>query len=536
MTKVPSISSINCFWLRAAHLGGCNSATVKSFTSAHWTTTSGCVASPKQGRRFAVIGGGFIGSEVAAALAMNGKEVVMIFPGKAIGSHIFPPDLAKSVNDYYREKGVEVLAETIVAGLDTRQGKTVLKLRSPQTKSEREIEADGVVAGIGVEPNVELAQAAGLEVENGIRVDASLRTSQEGIYAAGDVASFHNPALDKWLRVEHEDNANTMGRLAGRAMAGEAVSYDHLPSFYSDLFELGYEAVGEVDSRLETVADWKATLSRRSCLLFARRSRARSTAVECLGSGGRRAAVDRGSGPIQGRGPQGTAACLEFFHEGLTLERKYIFPETRRTLPIGPNGLDAASPRDKSSRPVGRGHLPPCSCGRRRTGRGRRDSNSSRQIHHGFASQSLVSSVDSKIKQHVTSLLNHMLGLQVDLSGFYRFASRQAKLGPLARRFRGMRPPRFPSVFEAFVNATACQQMSLTVGILLLNRLAETCGLPLEENGAVAHAFPRPQDLAHRDPDSLRLLGFSRQKVRAMIESARAIDDGKLDLESLAEV
>ena len=114
-----------------------------------------------------------------------------------------------------------------------------------------------MVAGIGVEPNVELAQTAGLDVENGIRVDASLRTSQEDIYAAGDVASFHNPALDKWLRVEHEDNANTMGGLAGRAMAGEVVSYDHLPSFYSDLFELGYEAVGEVDSRLEAVADWK---------------------------------------------------------------------------------------------------------------------------------------------------------------------------------------------------------------------------------------------------------------------------------------
>ena len=76
-------------------------------------------------------------------------------------------------------------------------------------------------------------------------------------YAAGDVANFYNPALDKRLRVEHEDNANTMGRLAGQAMAGRAVTYDHLPFFYSDLFELGYEAVGEVDSRLETVADWK---------------------------------------------------------------------------------------------------------------------------------------------------------------------------------------------------------------------------------------------------------------------------------------
>ena len=144
--------------------------------------------------------------------------------------------------------------------------------------------------------------------------------------------------------------------------------------------------------------------------------------------------------------------------------------------------------------------------------------------------------LNSKIKLHLISLLNNMLGLQVDLSEFYRFAFRQGKLGPLARRFRGMRPPRFPSVFEAFLNATACQQMSLTVGILLLNRLAEMCGPPFEESGSVAHAFPRPQDLVHRDPDSLRLLGFSRQKVRAMIESASAIDDGKLDLESLDEV
>ena len=88
-------------------------------------------------------------------------------------------------------------------------------------------------------------------------MDASLRTSHPDIFAAGDVASFANPALGKRLRVEHEDNANTMGQMAGQAMAGQTVSYDHLPSFYSDLFELGYEAVGEVDSRLEVVADWK---------------------------------------------------------------------------------------------------------------------------------------------------------------------------------------------------------------------------------------------------------------------------------------
>ncbi len=210
-----------------------------------------------EGRRFAVIGGGFIGSEVAAALAMNGKAVVMAFPEEGIGSRMFPPDLAKFLNDLYRQKGVEVLPGELVDGLEMRAGRSVLKVRNAQSQGEREVVTDGVVAGIGIQPNVELAQKAGLEVENGIRVDASLRTSHPDIYAAGDVANFYNPALDKRLRVEHEDNANTMGRLAGQAMAGRTVTYDHLPFFYSDLFELGYEAVGEVDSRLQMVADWK---------------------------------------------------------------------------------------------------------------------------------------------------------------------------------------------------------------------------------------------------------------------------------------
>jgi NADPH-dependent 2,4-dienoyl-CoA reductase/sulfur reductase-like enzyme len=210
-----------------------------------------------RGERFAIIGGGFIGSEVAAALAMNSKAVVMAFPEEGIGSRMFPPDLAKFLNDFYRQKGVEVVARGLVAGLETRAGRPVLKVRNAQTQSEREVVADGVVAGIGIQPNVELAQAAGLAVDNGIRVDASLRTSHPDIYAAGDVANFHIPALDRRLRVEHEDNANTMGQLAGQAMAGRTITYDHLPFFYSDLFELGYEAVGEVDSRLETVADWQ---------------------------------------------------------------------------------------------------------------------------------------------------------------------------------------------------------------------------------------------------------------------------------------
>jgi NADPH-dependent 2,4-dienoyl-CoA reductase/sulfur reductase-like enzyme len=206
----------------------------------------------EQGQRFAVIGGGFIGSELAAALAMNGKDVVMLFPAAGIGDHVFGSELSAFLNEYYRQHGVEVLAGETAEDLERRGERIVL-----QTAGGQELLVDGVVAGIGIAPNIALAQAAGLVVDNGIVVDALLRTSHPDIYAAGDVANFTNPALAKRIRVEHEDNANTMGRHAGRNMAGEQVPYEHLPFFYSDLFDLGYEAVGELDARLEIVADWK---------------------------------------------------------------------------------------------------------------------------------------------------------------------------------------------------------------------------------------------------------------------------------------
>ena len=126
-----------------------------------------------------------------------------------------------------------------------------------RTKSGEKVEVDGIVAGIGIEPNVDLAKAAGLRVENGVVVDEFLRTDRHEIFAAGDVANFYNPALGKRLRVEHEDNANTMGTAAGRNMAGKDQPYHHLPFFYSDLFDLGYEAVGDLDGRMQTVEDWK---------------------------------------------------------------------------------------------------------------------------------------------------------------------------------------------------------------------------------------------------------------------------------------
>jgi len=204
-----------------------------------------------QGSDFVVIGGGFIGSEIAAALAMNDKRVTMIFPEHGISSRIYPQPLVEFLNSYYREKGVTVLASETVTSIRTDGTKKVVT-----TGSGTEISADGVVAGLGILPNTELAVQAGLAIDNGVVVDEFLRSSNPDIYAAGDVANFYSPLLDKRMRVEHEDNANMMGEAAGRNMAGSLEPYHHQPFFYSDLFDLGYEAVGELDSSLDIIEDW----------------------------------------------------------------------------------------------------------------------------------------------------------------------------------------------------------------------------------------------------------------------------------------
>ena len=205
-----------------------------------------------RGSSFVVIGAGFIGAEIAAALRMQEREVTMIVRDQGIGARVYPADLSHWLVGYYRQKGVTVRLGEEAGRIESRDG----RFRVHAGKGEP-LTADAVVAGLGIEPDVGLARDAGLTVGDGIEVDPRLRTSHPDVYAAGDVASFHNPALGKRIRVEHEDNANTMGTIAGRNMAGAGLDYDHLPFFYSDLFDLGYEAVGDVDARLETVADWK---------------------------------------------------------------------------------------------------------------------------------------------------------------------------------------------------------------------------------------------------------------------------------------
>jgi 3-phenylpropionate/trans-cinnamate dioxygenase ferredoxin reductase component len=227
-----------------------------------------------QKHRFAVIGGGFIGSEIAAALTGDKQSVAIVFPESGIGARFYPPDVSSFLNDYYRGNGVEVYTDESISGLEQRGAQLALL-----THSGKAIVADAVIAGIGIRPSTSLAEAAGLKVENGIVVDEFLRTSQPEIYAAGDVANFFNPLLGKRLRVEHEDNANRMGEMAGRNMVAsvtnaEPARYDYLPFFYSDLFELGYEGVGEFNPQYEVIADWEEPY-RKGALYYLKEKRVR---------------------------------------------------------------------------------------------------------------------------------------------------------------------------------------------------------------------------------------------------------------------
>ncbi len=141
--------------------------------------------------------------------------------------------------------------------------------------------------------------------------------------------------------------------------------------------------------------------------------------------------------------------------------------------------------------------------------------------------------VRQKEKQQIKELLESALGVRTDLSGFYRMAEKDPRLKLLARRFRGLKPPRFFSIFEGLINGIACQQLSLSLGINLLGRLARRFGPSVTNRHSVSYGFPRPQDLANAKPEEIKKLGFNFQKARAMVEISRAIVEGRLDLDVL---
>jgi DNA-3-methyladenine glycosylase II len=138
-------------------------------------------------------------------------------------------------------------------------------------------------------------------------------------------------------------------------------------------------------------------------------------------------------------------------------------------------------------------------------------------------------------RRGLQSTVNRLLGLRIDLADWYQMAAADTRLRTLAERFRGTKPPRFPTVFEAVVNAFACQQLSLEVGIELLGRLATLCGTRFGSPRDARYAFPTPPEVLHVPPKQYRAIGFSRQKVRALIDLASGIKQGSVALESFAQ-
>ena len=204
------------------------------------------------GKSAVVIGGGFIGSEIAAALNINKIDVTMIFPDPYLVNRVFPEYLGRAIQDQYRSRGIKILANEQPSVFSKNANKF-----TTYTLSGKQIESDMVIVGIGIAPYLDLARNTGLQTANGIIVDEYLQTSLPDIYAAGDNAFFPYQALGKQTRIEHWDNALNQGKWAGRNMADAREPFTYMPYFFSDLFAFGYEAVGEVDARLETFADWQ---------------------------------------------------------------------------------------------------------------------------------------------------------------------------------------------------------------------------------------------------------------------------------------
>ncbi len=197
-----------------------------------------------------VVGGGYIATEIACALSLQDVIVTIVFSGDTLTGDTLPAELADQVQQSFLDHGVNLKSGRKVTGGTASEANIVLAL-----DDGTDLEADLVVLGLGVSPVVDLAEDAGLEVEDGVVVDEHLRTADERIWAAGDIAQYPDKVLGR-TRVEHVDNANVMGKTVGEIMAGADVSYDHTPFFYTDLYHLGYRAVGSLDASLETLIDW----------------------------------------------------------------------------------------------------------------------------------------------------------------------------------------------------------------------------------------------------------------------------------------
>jgi 3-phenylpropionate/trans-cinnamate dioxygenase ferredoxin reductase component len=186
-----------------------------------------------------VIGAGWIGSEFAASARVRGAEVTIVEPASVPLERVLGLEVGGVYRDLHREHGVQLLCGTGVAAFEGDEA-----VRRVRTSDDRLLDCDYVVVGIGAAPRTQLAERAGLDSDNGIVVDERLCTSAPDVYAAGDVASAWHPFYEQHVRVEHWSNALNQGPAAAKSMLGQAVSYDRIPYFYSDQYDVGMEYSG----------------------------------------------------------------------------------------------------------------------------------------------------------------------------------------------------------------------------------------------------------------------------------------------------
>ncbi|MEU5811244.1 FAD-dependent oxidoreductase [Streptomyces sp. NPDC047718] len=193
--------------------------------------------------RIAVIGAGWIGLETAAAARTAGVEVTVLESAELPLLRVLGREVSQIFADLHTDHGVDLCFGVQVAEITGTGGHAIGVLLADGSR----IDADAVIVGVGITPNTQLATAAGLDVDNGIRVDAHLRTSHPDIYAAGDVANAFHPLLGKHIRVEHWANALNQPQTAAKAMLGQDVTYDRVPYFFTDQYDLGMEYSGYVE-------------------------------------------------------------------------------------------------------------------------------------------------------------------------------------------------------------------------------------------------------------------------------------------------
>ena len=199
------------------------------------------IENAEEAGRAVVIGGSFIGMEVASVLAQKGLETTLVFPESRVWEALFTPAMSRFFSGYYQERGVTILPEAEIDGFTGKNG----RVTGIQMKGKKSLPTDFVVAGIGVEPNLEIFKGTPLQINEGILVNRFLETNVPGVYAAGDVAEYRDVVFDKTRRVEHWDNAFRQGQHAAMVILGKQSVYDEVPYFFSDIFDLSYEFWGD---------------------------------------------------------------------------------------------------------------------------------------------------------------------------------------------------------------------------------------------------------------------------------------------------